>query len=452
MKGLLWRASTVVTALFLVACQGSMPEKPNPDSGTNGDPYAPCTNAGSCCQGQEVANCIDPDGKFVPGCGCAGLWDCSQNPKKCQQTAPVPGGGDWVCTWTEFKYTCTQKNPNGPGSTPPGGGDWVCKWNDKEFQWECSKNPPNPSNKPDGTTVWKCKIDVKTLVCERAGSDVPPPGGGTWDCKKDASGKEICTKTDENNGLPPGGSNWKCNRTTENGAAMWVCVGDSSGSPPPGGGGWTCTQMAEFNKWKCTKLEGPSDNPPGGGWYACTKGTEFNGTVCEKVQSPPTPPKPGDACIVGAKMWCDGLQYCGWGQVMCDPATGKWKTKNVGGKEILDCQELSTGERPNTVCACYHFFFNPGCCERPDCIIPAGSNGQICPPSKGGLCDYCNPLTQGDCKATGAKCIVTNNHETFCGQLCSASAPCPSGYNCMVVKLQVGNTNQCVPTDFSCYY
>jgi len=196
---------------------------------------------------------------------------------------------------------------------------------------------------------------------------------------------------------------------------------------------------------------------PGGGWYSCVKGSEFNGTQCEKVPTEPTPPtptpKPGDTCVIGEKMWCDGLQYCGWGQVMCDPKTNKWKTKlDSNGKEILDCNELATGERPNTVCACFHFFFNPSCCERPDCIVPPGTNGQICPASAGGLCDYCNPQ-KSECKEAQAKCIVTNAHETFCGRLCSTTAPCPNGYQCMVVKLNGGqSTNQCVPADYSCYY
>ena len=45
---------------------------------------------------------------------------------------------------------------------------------------------------------------------------------------------------------------------------------------------------------------------------------------------------------------------------------------NVNGKVMLDCQEsMAKGKVPNTVCACYHFFFNPACCERKDCIMRA---------------------------------------------------------------------------------
>ena len=107
---------------------------------------------------------------------------------------------------------------------------------------------------------------------------------------------------------------------------------------------------------------------------------------------------------------------------------------------------MAQGKVPNTVCACFHFFFNPMCCESPDCLVPPNTNGQICPKSKGGLCDYCNPL-KPECTGRGAKCVVTNAHETFCGQDC-ANAPCPQGYMCLPAK---GNSKQCVPADFSCY-
>lgn len=150
-------------------------------------------------------------------------------------------------------------------------------------------------------------------------------------------------------------------------------------------------------------------------------------------------------------MWCDGLVYSGWGQVECDPATGMWKAKVVNGKTYIDCREsLAGGKVPATPCACYHFFFNPACCETPGCVVPAGSSGQICPPSPGELCDYCNPLNPG-CKPD-AKCIVTNSHESFCGQSCE-SAPCPAGFNCMSIKLKTGDTTQqCVPADLSCFH
>jgi hypothetical protein len=172
-----------------------------------------------------------------------------------------------------------------------------------------------------------------------------------------------------------------------------------------------------------------------------------------RVQPDLRPPLPPGSCLPGERMWCDGLQYSSWGQVACDPATEKWRTKTTSsGQIVLDCQELASGERPNTFCACYHFYFNPACCEHQDCVVPPGSKGQICPPSHGGLCDYCNPQ-KPECTEPKARCVVTNSHETYCASFCSATEPCPPGYLCLVVKLAGGaSTNQCVPSDYSCYY
>jgi len=177
-------------------------------------------------------------------------------------------------------------------------------------------------------------------------------------------------------------------------------------------------------------------------------------------QAPVPPPpdylppdlKPPGSCQPGERRWCDGLQYDGYGQVACDPATGRWREKmGPNGQAVLDCVELANGERPNTVCACYHFFFSPACCERPDCVLLPGESGAICPASKGQLCDYCNPQ-KPECKESGAQCVITNSYETFCARACSSDEPCPPGYQCMVVKLKTGTTNQCIPSDFSCYY
>jgi len=164
---------------------------------------------------------------------------------------------------------------------------------------------------------------------------------------------------------------------------------------------------------------------------------------------PPPPPPPPTQCQAGQQMWCDGLTYSGWGKVECDSATGEWKKVVYNGKQLLDCREIDDG-RPNTTCACYHFFFNPACCETPGCVVPPGSKGQVCPPSPGQLCDYCNPLSS-ECVEAGAWCIVTNAHETFCGRECETSG-CPTGFTCYAIKFKGLTTKQCVPADLSCYY
>jgi hypothetical protein len=119
---------------------------------------------------------------------------------------------------------------------------------------------------------------------------------------------------------------------------------------------------------------------------------------------------------------------------------------------VLDCNETITGGKiPDTLCACYHFFFSSYCCQREDCVLPKGTSGQVCPASAGNICDYCDPQQLGQCAEAGAFCVVTQASETFCGKDC-ASTPCPTGYTCMSVQAKTGVVQQCVPSDMSCYY
>lgn len=360
------------------------------------------------------------------------VWDiCVKNPGKCAPM-PVPpsGGTDWECTWSEFIYKCTR----GGKDSPPGGSGWTCAWSDLEQQWECVRDDVPV---PPGGGEWLCQVDneTKKLVC----APKKPVGNNEWTCNADGS---ICTNSSE---VPSGGSSWKCHKTD---ATTWVCYGESQ--TPPGGSGWQCQQMPELGQdiYKCVKKG--DDLPPGGSSWTCVMGSEFGGKRCDKVP-PRVPPAVGGKCKVLERAWCDGNLYCGWGQVECDPKTNTWKTKKTStGDVILDCTEIND-LRPNTVCACYFFFYNPACCERPDCIIPAGSKGQVCPKSPGKLCDYCDPRTN-ECTEPGGKCIVSPKKETFCGKACSASSPCPPGYTCTKVKVKVGYVTQCVPPDLSCYY
>jgi hypothetical protein len=448
---------------LLLGCAGENPlVAPTSDAGLPSDPYAPCTDPKKCC-----LECLPDIETGHELCRCEGLWDCSKNPKKCESSVPVvpPGGGSWTCSWTEFKYTC---QGGGKQDAPPpgpldGGSSWYCHWSDNEFVWECTRDiPPTPPNTPQGVGGWTCTVQSdQKVVCERKEPPPPPPptdggtppitdvgGGGGWTCTTDKeTGRVTCKKDD----LPPGGSNWACNVEMLNGVKTWVCFGNAD--TPPGGGGWDCTAVEkEFNRWECTKPDAGA--PPGGGYYACVQGSEFGGTVCEQVPVPPLPPdtgpRPGETCLPGEKRWCDGAVACGWGIVMCDPATGTWKTKldPAMKKLVFDCsEELAAGKRPKTTCACYHFFFNPTCCERPDCVLPSGTDGQTCPASKGKLCDYCDPRAP-ECTEPGAKCIVSNTYETYCGRACSKTSPCPSGYQCYPTQ----NQYQCVPSDLSCYH
>ena len=376
---------------------------------------------------------------------CTCTWSCDPKTGVCSIQRPAPNGGDWSCSWiAESSYSCTGK---GQKSTPPGSSQWYCSWQDSQAAWKCSWIKPAV---PPTKGPWKCIVNnsKKWLTCE------PVPGAEsiTWICTNQG-GRKLCQKKGENGGLPVGGSGWKCHQTTKNGVTTWVCYGQTTpGDAAPGKYGWSCQQLKlepQHRLWRCERASGSKDTPPGGGSWACAMGTAYAGTQCEK--SDPAGMWPSNKkCVPGTRMWCDGLNYGSWGQAQCLP-TGEWPTKMINGKKVLDCQSLSDGRRPDTVCSCYHFFFNPSCCERGDCIVPPGSKGQICKPSAGQLCDHCNPM-KPECTATGAKCVVTNSHETFCAALCAKASDCPAGYKCMQVKLKLGSTMQCIPSDYSCYY
>ncbi|MBW2732811.1 MAG: hypothetical protein JRH20_10505 [Deltaproteobacteria bacterium] len=448
-------------SLGINACNHGEINNMLPDPGSS-ITVPPCTDALSCCSPEELRCEGNPDGVVI--CTCDALWDCSKNPDKCEKTLPMPGGGNsWDCTWTEFAYTC--KASGSQDQPPVGGGDWNCSYDEQSGQWVCTEPPPNPTN-ITGNSDWRCEVDAEgnLLVCYPIVPDgsttttpppPPPPPVGTagWSCEENANGLQECTK---DGGIPDGGGDWQCHLMVE--TNTWICVGTSVPGAPDGSGDWNCDQ-SELNGvqvWICRKPNEPGeDTPDGGGDWACTKDSEF-GTICEETDGPPEPPgmtaKSGDeACIPGTKRWCDGLDYCGWGQMTCNP-DGTWPTKRLSnGKLVYDCRELSDGARPNTQCACYFFFYNGSCCERPDCIIPDDYTPQICPKSNGGLCDYCNPQTP-ECKTSGSMCLVTSQGESFCGQECSALKPCPTGYACHGTSTSVGTRYQCVPADQSCYF
>jgi hypothetical protein len=386
------------------------------------------------------------------------------NQSKCSQPViPPDGSGGWNCTsWSEL-YGVTCEKPGTPGDVP-GDGAYNCQFNAELQRVVCKETQVS---KPTGEGGWSCAITntggPQKLVCERntpppeqpppvqpppgqPPPEQPPPppaGSGDWVCN--AAGTE-CKNT---SGLPPGGNgDWKCHEETVAGQKYLVCVGTSSGTP--GGGAWTCEELpsSEFNDWVCRR---PQTTPPGGGNWACQASSAINGVVCTKTDQPPTPPtlypQPGDVCVPGTQRWCDGLSFCGWGVITCLP-DGSWPTTVKNGKVMLNCKERADGKRANTPCACYHFYFNPKCCERPDCIIPQGQDGQICGPTAGNTCDYCNPQ-KPECK--NGVCAVSNAMETFCTVHCGANKQCPTGMICMGVKSGGQIYNECIPADFSCY-
>jgi len=433
-----------------------------------------CNSGTNCCKPEELVCHGDPDGQMV--CACYKSWDCDDylRPEKCSQhPMDTPDGkGGWSCSASGALEKCIRDGSD----LPSGVNGWKCKAVGGKV--ECSR----PTNTPDGGTSWDCSYAGEFKVCKKK-DDVPVEDGGLpasdgyvpppkdtgvppkkdqgvtpkpdtgftpppgWTCSNGPNGELICKKAgggvpENGSGGPQGKGSFKCYWKNN----MITCEG-SSGTPP-GGNGWNCVVHEDVGGWRCKKSVGPNDTPNGGTW-SCTSGTSYNGIVC--VQYPP-PPKPGAECQPGAKMWCDGQSYCGWGQVTCG-SDGKWKRKfslQTFSFE-LDCWELADGRRPNTVCACYFTFFNKDCCETADCVLPPGTNGQICPASPGWYCDYCNPLNP-KCNEGGAKCVTTNSYETYCGKDCSGGKACPAGSKCSSFNQGSGTTWQCTPNDGSCYY
>jgi hypothetical protein len=170
----------ILAATWLAGCQGSLNAQDktpgetqdteiNPSTSSN-DPFAPCTVLDKCCSSAEIKCQGDADhGSMV--CGCSKLWDCSKNPKKCEQSKQVPpGGGTWTCAWSEKEYKCVG-NPTTPPSSTDG---WQCTTSGGSTT--CTQTSPNPSNNPQGGSVWSCVVDNEQnkLNCDREASTIPP--------------------------------------------------------------------------------------------------------------------------------------------------------------------------------------------------------------------------------------------------------------------------------------
>ncbi len=323
------------------------------------------------------------------------------------------------------------------------------------------------------TTIEPCTDPIACCPKEQIRCTGDPDRGGIickcvglWDCTG-SSAKEC----GQDKPVPPGAGSWSCTWSE----FSYTCSAAGDQQNPPGGGGWDCVWSNELSEWNCVRedVPNPTNSPEGAGSWTCAVDNELDQLACVKSnpevtppvtteeqpqpeenhpeentppgndESQPAPEQPtlpqGAECIPGQKKWCDGEQYCGWGQVTCRP-DGTWE-------EI--CMELSDGSRPNTTCGCYNFYFEEECCETPDCILPAGTDGQICGKSGGQLCDYCNPENP-ECAEAGAECIIAFG-SAFCGRACSAAAPCPSGFHCIPYISGSNFGSQCMPFVNTCY-
>ena len=454
-----------VATIALLGCQpGTVPYASDPqqnESFTNAPDGEACTDPRKCCQADELTCIGNPDSQVI--CSCSGLWDCNLNQTKCSQPlSPPDGSGGWTCTeWNPSNGVICTRSGVGHG-VPDGGGRWFCSEDSEHNVTTCKESvPSNPTNTVAGAGGWNCGIssseDVRKINCDRKGGgstpgESHPGGGGQWDCNAEQT---RCAKTDGDRGLPSGSGSWDCHDEQLGRQRFLTCSGDTSGVVPDGGGRWSCENAVNSETTvTCSRPIESSDTPPGGGYWACVTGSEFGGRVCDSVDSPPEAPpieaEPGAVCVPGTRRWCDGLVFCGWGMVTCKP-DGTWPTKRRNGQLVLDCQERSDGKRPDTRCACHHFYFNPNCCERADCIVPEGTDGRICEASQGQFCDYCNPRNP-ECGG-GGFCLIADSMETFCSKACQRDEECPGGNEgksaCVRVRDKPGR--QCVPVDRSCY-
>lgn len=447
---------------LVIGCSGQNPlrneeniNNPNINSNTS----AICQNGLDCCDGDELICSGNADD---PGmCQCDRSWVCDQlvNPQKCQQNPAVTpdGKGGWSCEVVETTERCVKSGSD----QVTGKGGWLCVTNNNSV--ECTRSVKTP----DGSGNWNCIYAEGTKVCKKTTNSssttptnnstnkdggtpssklndqgtvtpTPTPGGGTWSCTTTSETGTVCKK--DQDALPPGGTGqWSCTWTE----TKVICTGSSE--TKPGGGEWTCVPTGEGTTWTCTKTRTTTDTPPpaGTGTWTCVENPSEGGMICTQ---PPSKPNPGSECLPNQKRWCDGIETCGFGIVECDSATGKWKRTTKNGKTILDCHEAPDGRRPNTECACHFTWWNEDCCETPDCILPEGTNGQICPASPGEQCDYCNP-ENSEC-TSGKKCYLSQQTgENFCAIDCSTTKQCPTGTKCTISPKGF----LCMPTAGTCF-
>jgi hypothetical protein len=353
------------------------------------DSVAPCTDVKKCCAKEDLYCAGNPDNAI--NCRCDSLWNCTENLQKCSQPLPTPNnvnGWQWMCNWTRDKYLCVatlKESPNQNGTIDSAS-----------------------SNVPQLKKGWNCE---KTAESEAAFLQTifGAAGEARWSCSKEI------IPTPSNNSA---------------GKDAWACAVKSSGTP-----GTTPSTSGTPDELSCARINNETLGVPGSPLLPTP--------TPDAGIAPSAQPLKGE-CVPGSKKWCDGLQYCGWGQVSCG-ANGYWE-RTYRGK--LNCFEPSDQRRPATKCACYSTYYNQACCEDPtSCLIPAGQNGQICPPSPGRLCDYCNERAS---ECVEGQCIVSKNNETFCGRNCRFDAECGVGYTCKRVKVHHQSLMQCYPNGGRC--
>lgn len=391
---------------------------------------------GECVDGQQESvvgfYCCDPDQQTQ--CICPDYWVCTEacggnggNGKVCDQPFPdSPGGSsEWgECEEDEGFITCT-----GDAETFDDSGlgeGWNC-----EVQGEFVVCTSEEADYPDGGdgSGWDCYYNEGIRICESADD-------GEWECETLADGTTECVNDAEDT---PDDGDWECffdNGASGDGDDARICTGHK-GEDDGNGSGYDCfTNVDLFDRCRDETPEYPDEG--GDEEWDCWI-DEFGTTHCTNGGESPDGGA-DEPCPLGVARWCDGPIFCSWGKQFCN-ADLRWGP----------CQE-EDGDRPDNSCACRHFYFDPDCCEGPDCVIPPEHIQPTVCESDGGLCGYCN--NDDDCDGNGI-CLEDGHGGTLCGQSCAVEegagpgdqGDCPSDFFCAPIRDYYGEVvaNQCAP-------
>jgi hypothetical protein len=337
---------------------------------------------------------------------CMGETGMMNTQQPGQDASIVPPGSDATVTngdpWapcTDLKSCCSSA-------------DMVCKG--------------DPDNNPICTcsSLWDCPNPKK---CSQ-NKQVPPGGGGTWDCS------------------------WSENE--------YVCEGNPS-KPPTGGSGWTCNYDNAKAKWVCKKstTPNPSNKPGGTTYWKCKVDNQANKLICERQDTPPPPPPAKDAGVkpdttppppppVKTEKNCaDGIDNDGDGKVDCkDEDCPKCPPPPpptcAPGKECCDGKDNDGDGKidEGNVCANVQEPCPPGAFQACDCYCgvhrkcaPNGTWGP-CKVDGNGTCALAKVISQSQCPwgtyCDYGKCVFG----FLISSQCKKHTDCPTGKVCDLGK------------------
>jgi hypothetical protein len=197
MNRFIHRSLGCVLGLFLWSCSGKVDTfsaaDHRPQDALFDEAHPPCTDRQKCCPAEKTECSGDPDQAVA--CKCSYLWDCRENPSKCEQDFPTPpgspdGGGGWSCLWKKSSYSCTKPGKKDAPPQGKGSSNWSYRWNEPDSSWEATRNAiPNPTNSAEGLGRWDCATENTRLVCHKIVTSTTGAkntiGGGPQNCQGD---------------------------------------------------------------------------------------------------------------------------------------------------------------------------------------------------------------------------------------------------------------------------